>query len=246
MTYQHGDDLHLTYSTDRGYWHFVLYIEPPVGLDSAINAAQSLKTSTSPYAEEWLARLIPCDPDALHVSLVSKDDAPKLWHPCVYKDPESPSAIAGDGCVCWQTFRDPVTWLPVAAHHYRTVSGNHEHWRHHTYAPLSLPDGERLDTLIIDREAGMFWVRTDDGTLHILPEKQGAGYGSGYSGGGPTELARLIEKVVKSDGYDVAAGTPHESPDKKVLSWVSSNAADRTQELTLDQLKLLCRSGVVA
>jgi hypothetical protein len=127
----------------------------------------------------------------------------------VYSDPESPSAIAGDGCVCWQTYRDPETWLPVAAHHYRTVSGNIEHWDYKTYAPLSVPEGECLEALIIDREARVFWVRTDRGALHLLPEKQGAGYEVGYGGGGPTELARMILK-------------------------------------TLEQLKLLCRTGMVA
>lgn len=247
MPYQHDRDLHFTYNPDRGYWHFVLYVEPPVGPGGAINASCSFDASTSPYAAEWLDRLIPCKPNALHVALVGENDAPSLWHPCVYDDPESPSAVNRDGCLCWQTFHDPVTWLPVAAHHYRTVTGNHEHWQHYTYAPLALPDGERLDTLIIDREAHMFWVRTDRGNLHILPEDRRGGYGAGYSGGGPTELARMIEKIVKTDGYDVAAGTPHrQSPNEKVLSWVTSSAADRTQELTLDQLKLLCRTGVVA
>ncbi|MDM4723364.1 hypothetical protein QTQ03_28580 [Micromonospora sp. WMMA1363] len=246
MTYQHHQDLHLTYSPERGYWHFMLYIEPPGHTGSAINAAQQLDASASRYAAEWRDRLTLCAPDALHVSLVTPDDAPKLWHPCVYDDPDSPSAIAGDGCVCWQTFRDPITWLPVAVHHYRTVTGKHEHWKYHTYAPLALPDGERLTTLIIDREAHMVWARTDRGTLHILPEKQAAGYGTGYHGSGPTELARMIEKIVASDGYDAAPGTPNELPADTVLKWTSSQAAAHTQELTLHQLALLCRTGVVA
>src|SRR4051812_16200022 len=185
MTYQPNRELHLSHSPERGYWHFVLYIEPPGGPGSALNASQSLRTSTSRYAAEWLNRLTSCDPDALHVSLVTTANARKLWDPCVYDDPASPSAVAGDGCLCWQTFRDPATWLPVAANHYRTVSGNHEEWRYYTYAPLALP-GERLDTLIIDREADMIWVCTDNGTLHMLPEAQGAGYSVGYRGGGPT------------------------------------------------------------
>jgi hypothetical protein len=241
MSYQHDRDLNMTYSPDRGYFHFVLYIEPPATPGSAINASQIVEASTSRYAAEWRDRLISCDPDALHVSLVTKDEAPNLWHPCVYDDPNSPSAIAGEGCVCWQTFQDPVTLLPVVADHYRTVSGNSERWRHFTYAPLSLRDGERLDKLIIDREADMFWVRTDRGTLHILPEKQGAGYGTGYSGGGPSELTGLIEKIVKSDGYDVTPGIPNGVSNQKVFSWVSSGSADRTQELTLADLKVLCQ-----
>lgn len=244
MTYQHDGDLHLSHNERRGYWHFVLYIEPPGEPGSAINADQRFETSASRYAAEWLGRLTPCDPDGLHVTLVGAKDAPNLWNPCVYDDPDSPAAIARDGCLCWQTSRDPVTYLPVAAQHYRTVSGNHENWTHSTYAPLALPEGERLATLIIDREASMFWVRTAHGVLHILPERAGAGYNSGYSGGGPAELARVIEKIVKSDGYDVTAGT-RGSPSPAVDAWVSSTAAAHTQELTLDQLKTLCRAGTV-
>jgi hypothetical protein len=245
MPFQNDRDLHLTHSPSRGYWHFVLCIEPAVGPFSAINASVIIEDSASRYAAEWIGRLTQCDPDALHVARVGKDDAPRLWHPCVYEDPDSPSAVARDGCVCWQTFRDPLTWLPVAANHYRTVSGNIETWRRYTYAPIALPDGERLSRLIIDSEGGTFWVRSARGDLYILPQKQGAGYGVGYGGGGPVELARMIEKIVESDGYDVAAGTPRGMPSKRVLSWVSSKAADRTQELTLDQLQTLYRTGLV-
>jgi len=245
MAYQHDRDLNLTYSPEKGYWHFVLYMEPDVGPGSALNGSQILEPSSSPYAAEWLSRLVPCDPDALHVALVGSDDAPKLWHPCVYDDSDSPSAVAGDGCICWQTFRDPETLLPVAAHHYRTVSGNIERWRHFTCAPLSLRDGERLSTIIIDHDSHMFWVRTDGGTLHILPERQGAGYGSGYSGGGSLELTLMIEKIANSDGYDVSAGILSGAPNRKVRSWVISPEANRTRELTLDQLKFLCQAGIV-
>jgi hypothetical protein len=255
MTYQPTQDLQLVYDPNKGYCHFVLYCEPPVGPGLGLNGGKHLrigKTSdgkavaVSPYAREWVDRLDPCDPDALHVALVSKQDAPNLWHPCVYTDPESPSAVAGDGCVCWQTFHDPVTWLPVAAHHYRTVTGNHEHWSYYTCAPLGFPEGERLASLIIDFGGHEIWMRTEEGTLHFLPEAHGAGYSTGYNGGGPTELARMIEKIVRADGYNVTPGTPRDMPDTKVDAWVSSEAAKRTQELTLDQLKRLCRTGMVA
>jgi hypothetical protein len=39
---------------------------------------------------------------------------------------------------------------------------------------------------------------------------------------------------VDSDGYDVTPGTSREITNRKVLAWVSSKAADRTQELTLE------------
>ncbi|GAB1639638.1 hypothetical protein [Krasilnikovia sp. MM14-A1259] len=246
MTYQHNNDLYLTYSPARGYWNFVLYVEPSGPPVSAINAGRLFWLSTSRYATEWRDRLIACTPNALHVMLAGQSNAPELWHPCVYDDPQSPAAI-GDGCDCWKTFYDPVTGLPVAANHELPLGRAQERWQYHTYAPLSLPENERLTVLVIDRETGLFWVRTDHETLQILPERQSNGYEVGYRGGGPTELARMIEKIVRSDGQDVSAGTPRPGmPDKKVLNWVSSAAADRTQEFTLDQLKLLCRSGMVA
>lgn len=253
MAYQLPRDLQLVYDPDQGYCHFVLYCEPPGEPGSGLNAGKSVTidktidgeavTAGSPYAEEWVGRLEPCDPDALHVALVGSPGAANLWHPCVYTDPESPVAIA-DGCTCWQTFHDPVTWMPVAANHYRTVSGYHESWRYYTCSPLGLPKGERLASLIIEEQG--IWMLTEAGTLHFLPEAQGAGYSSGYNGGGPTELARMIEKVVRADGYDITPGTPRGMPDRKVLAWVSSEAAERTQELSLDQLKRLCRTGMVA
>jgi hypothetical protein len=252
MTYQPRQDLHLVYDSSQGYYHFVLYCEPPVGPGSALNGGKSFTieettdgeaVTASPYAREWVGRLASCDPDALHVALVGSRDAADLWHPCVYTDRESPVAVGGDGCTCWQTLHDPVTWMPVVAHHYRTVSGNHEQWRYYTYSPLGFRKGQRLASLIIEPDE--IWMRTEEGTLHFLPEATGAGYGSGYHGGGPTELARMIEKIVTLDGYDVTPGTGREMPDEKVLDWVSSKAAEHTQELSLDQLKHLCRTGMV-
>jgi len=255
MAYQPRHDLEFVYDPNRGACHFVLYSEPPsVGPGIALNGGKILTidktvdgraaTDGSPYTKEWVQRLEPCDPDALHVALVGSKDAASLWHPCVYDDPQSPVTIADDGCVCWQTFYDPVTWMPVAANHYRTVSGNHENWRYYTCAPLGLPDGERLASLIIG--GSEVWMRTEDGTLHFLPQAAGAGYSSGYGGGGPTELARMIEKIVRSDGYDFTPGTARGMPDRKILSWVSSKAAKHTQELSLEQLKLLYRTGMIA
>ena len=254
MAYQQPQGLQLVHDPNGGYFHFVLYCEPPVAPGSAFNGSKTFTidktvdckrvTTESPYAREWVGRLDACDPDALHVALVGSKEAANLWHPCVYTDPESPVAVGGDGCTCWQSFRDPVTWMPVVAHHYRTVTGNHESWQYYTVSPLGFPKGERLASLVI--EAHEIWMRTEDGTLHFLPEAQGAGYGSGYNGGGPTELARMIEKIVGLDGYDITPGTPREQPDRRVLAWVSSEAAKRTQELSLDQLKRLCRTGMVA
>ena len=244
MAYQPDGDLNVAYSPGNGPWHFVLSVESHGSSVGAFNAPLVIEGATSAYVEEWLDRLVGCEPDALHVARVEKSDAPKLWYPCVRDDPESPSAIGGDGCVCRRTFRDPVTLLPVVAHHFRTVGGDVEEWRYLTYAPLALPEGERLSALVVDREATLFWVRTARGTLHLLPEDvQGSGYGVGHRGGGATDLARIVEKIVRSNGLDVSAGPTRAPLNEKVYAWVSSRDADRTREIPLARLERLCRTG---
>ncbi|WP_132196304.1 hypothetical protein [Kribbella orskensis] len=121
------------------------------------------------------------------------------------------------------------------------MTGNIENWTHYTFAPLELPKNERLYSLIIDHEADMQWVRLENGILHILPEVNGRG----YSGSGPSDLAAMIEQIVEADGYGVVAKERETLPSDKVFNWVSSPAASRTQELTLEQLKALCRTGMV-
>jgi len=244
MAYQHDGDLTFAYRPSSGPWHFVLSVESHGPSAAAFNASLIIEGSTSPHVAEWLDRLVRCDPDALHVARVGSSDAPKLWHPCVRDDPESPSAIGGDGCVCRQTFRDPVTLLPVVAHHFRTVGGEIEEWRYLTYAPLALPEGERLSALVVDREATLFWVRTARGTLHLLPEDaRSGGYGVGHRGAGTTDLAHLVQRIVTSGGRDVSAGKTRDPLNEKVYSWVTSRAADRTREIPLSRLEHLCRTG---
>ena len=75
----------------------------------------------------------------------------------------------------------------------------------------------------------------------------GGGYSSGYSRSGPAALSEMIEQIVKSDGHDVSATEPPLSKalNERVFSWVSSEAACHTQELSPAQLKTLCRTGMV-
>lgn len=79
--------------------------------------------------------------------------------------------------------------------------------------------------------------------MSLLPETRAGGYGTGYGGGGPTELAQYITRVIASDGEDTAAkgGRYDDRPDPQILKWVSSEAATRTQELTLKDLKAIQR-----
>ena len=97
-----------------------------------------------------------------------------------------PSAVAGSGCLCFKSSMDHQFGLPVVAPHYRTVGGNMDCWTYKTYVPLDLRPDDEFSLLIIDR-TGLFWIRTRDGLLSLLPEENGRGYGTGY-GRGPTSL----------------------------------------------------------
>ncbi len=59
-----------------------------------------------------------------------------------------------------------------------------------------VPAARALWRGILTRWPGLFWIRTDDGLLLLLPEETGRGYGVGY-GGGPRELARCIGPAVR-------------------------------------------------
>ncbi|MGW4784971.1 hypothetical protein [Streptomyces sp. NPDC004230] len=235
-------DLQPVYDPNKGWAHFVLYTEPSLGIASAaLNATASIEHA-SPYIQEWLDRLQPIEPNALHTTLVPAHKIPNLFHPCVYDDKDSPSAVGRSGCVCYRTFMDPEFGLPVVAHHYRTVGGNIEKWTHYAYTPLDLRPNDTFARLIIDARH-LFWIRTTDGVLSLLPEEEGRGYGTGYGGGGPTELARYITKLLETDAESTAAGALRymERPDPKVLAWVSSEEATRRQELTLEDLRRIQR-----
>ncbi|MFG2825038.1 hypothetical protein ACGFX4_37130 [Kitasatospora sp. NPDC048365] len=232
-------DLQLTY--DRGWQHIVVHTEPGLGAAmSGLHGTVPIERD-SRYTREWLSRLEPCDPNPLHTLLVGNETIPKLFHPCVYDDPQSPSAVAGSGCVCYRTFYDPEYGLPVIAHHYRTVTGNIENWKHTTYAPYALREKDIFGSLIIDG-GDLFWIRTQTGTLSLLPESR-SGYGIGYGGGGPTQLASYIQQLLDTDGSNTTAQAGYGKPAKRILDWTRDPANKAlTQELTLSDLRRIQRA----
>ncbi|MER5698408.1 hypothetical protein ACWDBO_45170 [Streptomyces mirabilis] len=82
----------------------------------------------SPYVQEWLGRLQPCEPNTLYTTLVESDKIASVFHPCADDDKDSPSAVGRSGGPCFKSFTDPDFGLPVVAHHYRTVGGNIDQW----------------------------------------------------------------------------------------------------------------------
>jgi hypothetical protein len=237
LTYQ-ARELNLTDPTN-GYLHFVVYTEPRLSIASnSLNADVSIERQT-PLVQEWLGRLVRCEPNALHCTLVEQQKIPTLFHPCVEEDKDSPSAVAGSGCVCRRTFYDPEFGLPVVGKHFKhRGEGGTDQWTYQTYAPLDLRPEDTFSRFIVS--GGLFWVRTEKGLLSILPQQNALGYNVGYSGGGPHALAAYLTQGAAANGENTAAGTPYEEAHPAILAWTQSSAADRgTNELTLRDLKTM-------
>ncbi|WP_329453626.1 hypothetical protein OG894_44705 (plasmid) [Streptomyces sp. NBC_01724] len=75
MSYEHRD-LNLTYESAKGWAHFVLCIEPKIGVTgAALNATVLIQWQTS-YVREWVGRLQRCEPSALHATFVQDTKLP--------------------------------------------------------------------------------------------------------------------------------------------------------------------------
>ncbi|MFD5000056.1 hypothetical protein [Streptomyces buecherae] len=243
MTYE-ARDLNLS-DPMTGYLHFVLYTEARLGIaSSSLNAVLNIEASqtVTPHFQEWLSRLVRCEPNAMHCTLVESTKIPTLFHPCVTQDTDSPSAIAGSGCTCRQTFYDPEFGLPVVAKHFKHVgSGGTDQWSYKTYAPLELRPDDVFSSFITGR--GLFWARTDKGLLSILPQRHALGYSIGYNGGGPHALAAYLTQIARNDGGTTPAGTSYEQAHPAIVAWTQSSAAERgTNELTLRDLQDMLES----
>ncbi|MFE7805868.1 hypothetical protein ACFU51_14625 [Streptomyces sp. NPDC057430] len=245
MTYE-PVDLNLTDPTN-GFMHFVLYTEARLGVaSSSLNAEVDIEAqqTVTPHFQEWLGRLVRCEPNAMHCTLVEPTNIPTLFHPCVTEDPSSPAAIRGSGCVCRRTFYDPEYGLPVVGKHFkRSTEDGTDQWSYKTFAPLGLRPGDTFSSFHTGRS--LFWARTEKGDLSILPQREGHGYGVGYGGGGPHALAAYLTQLADTDGQNTAVGTSYsrEEAHPAILKWTQSSAADRGKnELSLGDLKAMQQS----
>ncbi|MCX5207625.1 hypothetical protein OG897_40250 [Streptomyces sp. NBC_00237] len=243
MTYE-ARDLNLTDPT-QSYLHFVLYTQVQNGIaSSTLNAELEIdaQQTVTPHFQEWLNRLVRCEPSAMHCTLVAPTKIPALFHPCVTEDENSPSAINGSGCICRRTFYDPEFGLPVVAEHFKHVgTGGTDQWSYKTYAPLELRPDDIFSRFHTGRS--LFWARTDKGDLSILPQRHGMGYNLGYNGGGPHALAAYLTQIARNDGGTTPAGVPYEDAHPAILAWTQSKAADRgTNELSLSDLQAMMQS----
>ncbi|MFC9751239.1 hypothetical protein [Streptomyces niveus] len=239
MTYE-ARDLNLTDPT-TGYLHFVLYTEARLGIaSSSLNAEVSIKRE-SPHVEEWLSRLERCEPNAMHCTLVEPQRIPSLFRPCVEDGKDSSAAVRGSGCTCRRTFYDPEFGLPVVGEHFKHAgTGGTDQWTYQTYAPLELRPDDTFSRFIVS--CGLFWARTENGLLSILPQRNALGYNIGYNGGGPHALAAYLTQVADTDGENTAAGASYEAAHPALVAWTQSSAADRgTNELTVQDIKAMQR-----
>ncbi|MEY9839469.1 hypothetical protein [Streptacidiphilus sp. EB103A] len=241
MTFEPAD-LNLTDPT-KSYLEFVLNTDPRLGIASAaLNADVSIEAVQVRTAatQEWLGRLVRCEPNAMHCTLVESTEIPTLFHPCVEEDKDSPAAVNGSGCVCRRSFYDLEFGLPVVGQHFKHQGqGGTDRWSYQTYAPLALRPKDTFSSFLVGR--GLFWARTSEGLLAILPQRRAVGYNVGYSGGsGPEALAAYLTQVADTDGKDTTVGTPYHRAHPAILEWTESEAADRgTNELTLRDLKAM-------
>ncbi|MFD4860654.1 hypothetical protein [Streptomyces atratus] len=196
----------------------------------------------TPHFQEWLSRLVRCEPNAMHCTLVEPTKIPALFHPRVTEDKNSPSAVRGSGFVCRRTFYDPEFGLPVVGEHFKHAgAGGTDQWNYKTYAPLELRPDDIFSSFHTGR--GLFWARTDKGDLSILPQRHAVGYNIGYSGGGPHALAAYLTQIARNDGGTTPAGTPYEDAHPAIVAWAQSKAADRgTNELSLGDLQAMLES----
>ncbi|GAA3135623.1 hypothetical protein [Streptomyces echinatus] len=237
-------DLNLTDPT-KGYLNFVLYTEPQRGaVTSSLNAVLDIEAqqTVTPHFQEWLGRLVRCEPNAMHCTLVGSKEIPALFHPCVTEDPSSPSASNGSGCMYRRTFYDPEYGLPVVGKHFKQRrEGGTDQWSYTTYAPLELRPDDVFSRFYTGR--GLFWARTGRGVLSFLPQRNGRGYEIGYNGGGPHALAAYLTQVATTDGQHTTAGTQYEDAHPAIVAWTQSKAADRgTNELSLSDLQAMMAS----
>ncbi|MGY0071751.1 hypothetical protein ACWZEH_34385 (plasmid) [Streptomyces sp. QTS137] len=141
------------------------------GQDWHTGAVTSVHPSSCTTAHEWAQRLVPADRDQPSTVLekILLDNG---------RDTDTDPLL-----------HDPVTGIPVLHRAPGTRSANL-----FTYTLQRLPTRSPLAALILSGHT--CWIRTQDGTLWLAPEREGWGIGFGYSGTGCHTLARLVDVLL--------------------------------------------------
>jgi hypothetical protein len=140
------------------------------GEDLPFGGAFSLvRTTVTRQGAEWINRLRPVPPTAVH------------------------RVLAYDEAKLVGTFVDPVTGSPVVAFKGWFMFRGRREISYLGHAPKRLPAGSVLKEVVLDDP---IWVRTRDGVLHPMPSMEAPGLSWGYSGSGPSTLAQCVGRLL--------------------------------------------------
>ncbi|MET9018146.1 hypothetical protein ABZX74_46245 [Streptomyces olivaceoviridis] len=180
------------------------------GRDWHTGAVTDLYPVSCTTAQEWAKRLTPAaddqPPTVLEKGLLRHaDDADVLLH-------------------------DPITSLPVLHH-----SPGGRNARFYTYSLQRLPTRSPLAAVVLSGSGYTCWIRTQDGTLWLAPEREGSGIGFGYSGNGCHILARLIDVLLDDISASAARSSDPAAP-RGLFELLRDTPCDRTTTYTRAQL----------
>ncbi|MDC0771738.1 hypothetical protein [Streptomyces sp. HD] len=176
------------------------------GQDWHTGAVTSVYPTLCTTAREWAQRLVPADTDQ---------------PPTVLEKVLLDNARDADTDVL---LHDPVAGLPVL--HRAPGTDNTDLF---TFCLQRLPTQSPLASVTLS--GSISWIRTQDGTLWLAPERDGWGIGYGYSGSGCHTLAGLIDVLL-----DQFCRVSHAVSPVGCLSFrvISSGTRVRGEPLTCD------------
>ncbi|MER6059465.1 hypothetical protein [Streptomyces albidoflavus] len=171
------------------------------GADWHTGAVTELDPDTCSTAREWAARL----------THTPRDQPPTVLEKLLLDNGNDPERDV--------LLHDPVTGTPVLHREPGTRRAGML-----SFNLQRLPTRSQLATLTLSN--GNAWVRTDDGTLWLAPERDGYGIGYGYSGTGCLTLARLVDALL--DDISAPAAAPDDTEAPRGLFALLSNSGDTT------------------
>ncbi|MET7605886.1 hypothetical protein ABZS96_25905 [Streptomyces avermitilis] len=110
-----------------------------------------------------------------------------------------------------------------------------------TYTLQRLPTQSPLEALTLSGGGNVCWIRPQDGTLWLAPEREGWGIGFGYSGNGCQTLARLVDVLL--DDISAPAVRPEDPPAPRGLFELLRNTPTSTTTTYTRSQLLAARAG---
>ncbi|MER6573851.1 hypothetical protein ABT288_48955 [Streptomyces sp. NPDC001093] len=180
------------------------------GQDWHTGAVTNLDPHSCTTTHEWAQRLVPAEPD----------QPPTVLEKHLLDNLRGTDTDA--------LLHDPVAGVPVLHHAPDTINA-----RLVTYALQRLPTSSPLAALILSDNN--CWIRTQDGTLWLAPERKGWGIGYGYSGNGCHALADLVAALLEDISTPAARHSDPDAP-RGLFQLLRDTASDGATTYTRAQL----------